>query len=105
MIGTTSSHASALPVRNGKGSRNELHWHDVAHLSLALFHVNLIAKNDEGEILGVMRTCLDQKLVSPAVQSLKRLHAVHVVDQYAAVCATVESHTKRLEALLTGGVP
>jgi len=104
-IDTTSSHASALPVQNGKKSRSELHCHDVAHLSLALFHVNLIAKNDEGEILGVMRTCLDQELVSPAVQSLKRLQAVHVVDQYATVCATVEGHTERLEAFLTGGVP
>jgi len=105
LIGTTSSRASALPVRDGKKSRNETHWHDVAHLSLALFHVNLIAKNDEGEILGVVRTCLDQELVSPAVQSLKRLQAVHVVDQHATVCAAVESHTERLEALLTGSVP
>jgi hypothetical protein len=74
-------------------------------LSLALFHINLIAKNDEGEILGVMRTCLDQELVSPAVQGLERLQAVHVVDEYATVCATVESHTERLEAFLTGSVP
>jgi hypothetical protein len=74
-------------------------------LSLALFYVNLIPKNDKGEILGIVGTCLDQKLVSPAVQSLERLQAVHVVDQYAAVGAAVESNTERLEALLSGGVP
>jgi len=74
-------------------------------LSLALFHIDLIAKNDKGEVLGVVGTCLNQKLISPAVQSLEGLRAVHVVDQYAAVCAAVECDAERLEALLPGSVP
>ena len=77
----------------------------VAYLSLAVFHVDLVPENNKGEVLRVMWARLDQKLVPPTVQRLEGLQAVHIVDQHAAVCTTIESNTERLKALLTGGVP
>ena len=77
----------------------------MSYLTLALLHINLVPEHDEGEVLGVVWARLDKELVPPAVESLKRLGAVHVVDENAAVRATVESHTQRLESLLTCRVP
>ena len=48
---------------------------------------------------------LDEELISPAVESLERLGAVNVVDEYTAVRAVVEGNTQRLEALLPRRVP
>jgi hypothetical protein len=52
-----------------------------------------------------MRAGLDKELVAPAVEGLERLGAVDVVDEHAAVRATVESDAERLETLLTRRVP
>jgi hypothetical protein len=43
------------------------------HLSFALFYVDLIAEDDKGEVLGIVRTRLDQELVSPTVEGLEGL--------------------------------
>ena len=43
----------------------------VAYLSLAFFHVDLITEYNKGEVLRVVWTRLDQKLVSPTVQGLE----------------------------------
>ena len=75
------------------------------HLPLVLLHINLVAEDDEGEVLGVVRTGLNEEFVAPAVERFEGLGAVHVVDEHTAVCATVEGDTERLEALLTGRVP
>jgi hypothetical protein len=49
-------------------------WHRMAtHLSFALFHVDLIAEDDKGEVLGIVGTRLDQELVSPTVEGLEGL--------------------------------
>ena len=48
---------------------------------------------------------LDEELISPSVESLERLGAVNVVDEYTAVRAAVEGNTQRLEALLPRRVP
>jgi hypothetical protein len=68
-----TSHASALPA----GIRWVIYFKQsgtiIAHLSLALLYVNLVAKDNKWKILWVMGTCLNQKLVSPAVQCLERL--------------------------------
>ena len=72
LIGTKSSRASVLPVQNNE-SVNTLSDIIAAYLSLALFHVNLIPKDNKGEVLRVVRTCLNEKFISPAIQSLKRL--------------------------------
>jgi hypothetical protein len=48
---------------------------------------------------------LDEELVTPVVQVLKRLRHVHVVHKHAAVRAAVKGDAQRLEALLPRGVP
>ena len=75
------------------------------HLSLVLFYINLVAEDDEREVLRVMRARLNKELIPPAVKCLERLGAIHVVHEYAAVCTSIERDAKRLEALLTRGVP
>jgi len=59
----------------------------------------------EGEALRVHRACLNQELVSPAVEGIETLGVVDIVDEDAAVCTTVESNTERLESLLASGIP
>ena len=76
-----------------------------AYLTFALLHINLVAEDDEGEVLRVMWASLDEELVPPAVESLERLGAVDVVDEYTAVRATVEGNTQRLEPLLACRIP
>ena len=74
-------------------------------LPLILLHIDLVAQHDEGEVLGVPGASLDEELVPPTVQSLERLGAVDVVNEDAAVCATVEGDTERLESLLSSSIP
>lgn len=50
-------------------------------------------------------THLDEKLVAPAVERLKALGRIDVVDEHAAVGPTVEGDAERLEALLAGRIP
>lgn len=76
-----------------------------ANLALAVFNINLVAQNDKWEVDRVIRVALNQKFVSPNVQSLKRLLVVDVVDKNAAIGTTVESNTQRLESLLACGIP
>jgi hypothetical protein len=59
----------------------------------------------EGEALGVHGAGLNQELVSPAVEGVETLGVVDIVDEYAAVCTTVESNTERLESLLASSIP
>ena len=73
--------------------------------ALWLLHINLVSKNDKGEVVGVPGARLDQKLVPPAVEGLKALDVVHIEHQYTAIGTTVECHTEGLEALLTSSVP
>ena len=65
-----------------------------AYLTLALLHINLVPQHDEGEVLRVMWARLNQEFVPPAVKCFERLRTVHVVDQYAAVCTTVEGYAQ-----------
>ena len=44
----------------------------------------------KGEALWVHGAGLDQELVSPAIQRIKRLGIVDVVDEHTAVCTPVE---------------
>ena len=73
--------------------------------SFALLHVDLVANHDKWEALRVHRAGLHQELVPPAVQCVEALGVVDVVDEHAAVGATVEGHAQRLEALLSSGIP
>lgn len=43
------------------------------YLSLVLLHIDLIPKNDEGEVLWVMGARLNEELVPPAVKRLETL--------------------------------
>jgi hypothetical protein len=40
-------------------------------LAFAFFHVDLISKDNEREVLWIMWACLDEEFVSPAVEGLK----------------------------------
>lgn len=70
-----------------------------------VLEIDLVADDDEGEVVGVMRGSLDEELVSPAVEVLEGLGDVDVEDEDAAVSATVEGNTETLETLLTGSIP
>ena len=87
----------------GGATRTQGVWR--AYLTLALLHINLVPENNEGEVLRVVWACLNEELVPPAVECLKGLGAVDVVDEYAAVRATVEGNTQRLEPLLACRIP
>lgn len=72
---------------------------------LSVFEVNLVSQHNEGEVLRIPGTGLDEEFVSPAVEGFERVGGSHVKHQHAAVCASVEGHTQRLEPLLSGRVP
>lgn len=48
----------------------------------------------KGKAFRVTRTSLDQELIPPAVECLKTLRVVHVVDQNAAVGSSIEGNTQ-----------
>lgn len=72
---------------------------------LSVFEVNLVSQHNEGEVLRVPGAGLDEELISPAVQGFEGVGGGHVEHQHAAVCASVEGHTKGLEPLLPSRVP
>ena len=63
-------------------------------MSLVLFNINLVAEHYKGKVLRILGVGLDQKLVSPAVQSFEGLCAVDVVDEHAAVGTTVKGDSE-----------
>ena len=71
----------------------------------SVLHVNLVADDNEGEVLGVSGACLDEELVSPAVERLECVAHRHVVHQHAAVGTAIERNPQRLETLLAGCIP
>lgn len=72
---------------------------------LPILQINFVAQHYEGEVLWVAWAGLDQKLVPPAVQCLEGVGGSDVKHQHTAVSAAVESHTQRLEPLLTCCIP
>lgn len=70
-----------------------------------VLEINLVTKDDEGEVVGVAGTSLDEELVPPAVQVLEGLGDIHIKYQDAAIGTTVERDTQALETLLTSSVP
>jgi len=75
------------------------------HHSFALFHIDLVPKHHEREVIRVSWGCLDQELVPPAVERIEALGVVDVEDEDAAIRATVEGNTQRLESFLSCCVP
>ena len=75
------------------------------YADLSVFQVNLVAEDNEGEVLWIARTGLDQELVSPAVQCLKGVGVCDIKDKNTAVGSSVECHAQTLEPLLAGCVP
>ena len=71
----------------------------------AAVDINLIAQDDEREIVGVARAGLDEELVTPRVEVVKRLWLHDVEDQHTRVSTTIKCHAERLKALLPCRVP
>ena len=69
------------------------------------FDIDLVAENDEREVLRVARRRLDEELLSPWLQVLETLRGVHIVHKHTAVSTTVERNAERLETFLTGSIP
>ena len=67
--------------------------------------VDLVAHDDEGEVVRVPRVGLRQELVAPGIQLLKRLFRRDVVHQHARVGAAVEGNTQGLKPFLARRVP
>ena len=59
----------------------------------------------ERKALRISRTSLDQELIPPAVQSVKALGVVHIIDKYAAIGASVKRYPQGLKSLLPGSIP
>ena len=59
----------------------------------------------EGEALWIARGGLDEELVAPAIEGVKTLGVVNVINKDAAVCTTVEGNAQRLETLLASSIP
>lgn len=76
-----------------------------ADLSLILFDVNLVPKNDKWEVLWIMWTRLNKEFVPPAVERLEALGAIDVVYKHTTISTTVERNTQRLETFLARSVP
>ena len=74
-------------------------------LPLVLLHIDLVSQHDEREVLGVPGTGLNEELIPPTVQGLKRLGTVDVINKDTAVCTTIERDTEGLEPLLAGSIP
>jgi hypothetical protein len=76
-----------------------------AYHALGLFHVNLVANDNKGKVLGATGRSLDQEFVSPALQGLETLCVVDVEHEHAAVSPTVECNAQGLETLLSSSIP
>lgn len=74
------------------------------HLPLRLL-VQLVADADEGERLGVLRAGILIEAISPAAQSIEAGRVSDVVDECAAIRASVKRVAQRLELLLSRSVP
>lgn len=61
----------------------------------SVFHIDLVTQNDEGEVLRITGSGLDEELLTPAVQVLESLGNINVEHQNAAVSSTVESNSQR----------
>lgn len=70
-----------------------------------LAHIDFVSQHHEGEGVRVAGRGLNEELVAPGVERLEGFGGVDVVDEDAAVCATVEGYAEGLEAFLTRGVP
>ena len=70
-----------------------------------LLLVKLVAEADKWEGLRILRSRIFIEAVTPAAESLKRLLVGEIVAEGAAISTTIESIAKRLELLLTGGIP
>ena len=57
------------------------------------------------EIVGISRAGLNKEFVPPAIQSIKALRIVHVVDQHTTVGASIKGYAQGLEPFLAGCVP
>ena len=70
-----------------------------------LLLVKLVAEADKWEGLRILRSRILIEAVTPAAESLRRLLVGDIVAEGAAISTTIESIAKRLELLLTGGIP
>lgn len=59
----------------------------------------------EWKALWIARGGLDEELVAPAIEGVKTLGVVNVINKDAAVCTTIEGNPQRLKTLLASGVP
>lgn len=66
----------------------------LTHHSLALLDVDLVTKHDEGEVLRVRWTSLNEELIAPRVERFERLCAVYVVYEHAAIGAAIEGYAQ-----------
>lgn len=73
--------------------------------SLALLDVDLVSQDDEWEVVWIVWGGLDEELVAPGIEGVKRLCRVDVVDEDTAVGAAVEGYAERLESFLTRCIP
>lgn len=75
------------------------------HHTLAVFHIDLVSKHNEGEVVGIFRRRVYQELVSPRIDCIEGFGIIDVVHQNAAIGAPIESNPETLESFLTRRVP
>lgn len=72
---------------------------------LALRHVQLVAQDQEGEVVGVLDVGVEAELLLPVGQVAEALAVVQAEGEQAAVGAAVERRAEAAEALLPRRVP
>jgi hypothetical protein len=70
-----------------------------------IIDINLVANNNEWEMVRITRTRLNEKLISPTLQRLESIWIIDIIDKYTTVRATVERNTQTLESFLTSSIP
>lgn len=73
--------------------------------NLSLCHVQFVAQNHKGEVVGVLDIRVISELFLPVSQVAEALPVVEAEGEQAAVRATVERRAEAAEALLAGCVP
>lgn len=81
-------------VLSGKIYRNQVGYGTVQGLSIQ-FTIKVLGRVGH----------LNQKLLTPIVQIIKRLHDINIIYKNTAISSTIESNTKTLKSFLTCCVP
>lgn len=71
----------------------------------SIFQINFVSNNDKWEVFWISWWCLNEELISPAVQRTESIWHGDIIYQNTAISTTVECHTQWLEPFLPCSIP